>query len=418
MYNTSTTIIEGELMKIIIPIIIGAIIGYFTNWLAIKMLFRPYYEKKVLGIRLPFTPGLIPKESKRIAKTIGESISNHLITPQALTRALESDRIDENIRSYIVYSIRKIKDTNNTVKEFFEVFGQDSFQKLSLFIEARLSAFIISKIKAQDVREGLEESLSFLLIEITRDSRRVQDLIPLDLVKRLKFAINRNKREILVSAREILNHPTVNHKIRKTIENAVELNIPRIITTFITPEKISEKVYGAFLEQLESPRAGEDLAYGINMIIDKLLENPLREVGKYVNEEDILNISKDIIHKVYKAEEILESQISSIVHNTIVDLGNTPLNQLMESIDEESTEKIIKTTKSLLQRIAIQKLPSIVESLNISGIVEDQINSFDVAYTEELILEIANKELKAITWLGALLGGIMGILTPLLQGFL
>lgn len=47
--------------------------------------------------------------------------------------------------------------------------------------------------------------------------------------------------------------------------------------------------------------------------------------------------------------------------------------------------------------------------------VEDEINRFDVAFAEEIIIEIANKELKAITWLGALLGGIMGMLSPLLQ---
>ncbi len=45
-------------------------------------------------------------------------------------------------------------------------------------------------------------------------------------------------------------------------------------------------------------------------------------------------------------------------------------------------------------------------------LIEEEINSFDVAFTEEIIIEIANKELKAITWLGALLGGIMGILMP------
>ncbi len=403
-------------MKIIIPIIIGAVIGYFTNWLAIKMLFRPYYEKRILGIRLPFTPGLIPKESKRIAKTIGESVSNHLITPEALTRAIESDRIDENIRSYIVYSITKIKSSNNTIKEFFEIFGEDSYQKFSLFIKGKLSAFIIGKLKSDDVKESLEESLSLLLIKLTRDNRRIEELIPLDVIRRLKLAITRNKREILASLKELLNNPTINHKIRKTIENAADANIPRIITTFITPDKISEKVYEAFLEQLENPKASDDLAYGINKILDKALENPLTEVAKYINEDDISNISKHIIDIVYKSEEMLDKEVNSILQNTIIDFGNMPLNQLMKSIDEESTENIIKTTKSLLQKIAIKKLPSIVESLNISGIVEDQINSFDVAYTEEIILEIANKELKAITWLGALLGGIMGVLTPLLQG--
>ena len=41
--------------------IIGGVIGYCTNWLAIKMLFRPYNEIKIRGRVLPFTPGIIPK---------------------------------------------------------------------------------------------------------------------------------------------------------------------------------------------------------------------------------------------------------------------------------------------------------------------------------------------------------------------
>jgi uncharacterized membrane protein YheB (UPF0754 family) len=53
--------------------------------------------------------------------------------------------------------------------------------------------------------------------------------------------------------------------------------------------------------------------------------------------------------------------------------------------------------------------------MDIPKVVEARINTFDVAYTEEIILSLAKKELSAITWLGALLGAIMGILSPLLS---
>ncbi len=45
-------------MKYIIPIFVGAIIGYITNWFAIKMLFRPHYEKRILGLEYPLHQGL------------------------------------------------------------------------------------------------------------------------------------------------------------------------------------------------------------------------------------------------------------------------------------------------------------------------------------------------------------------------
>ena len=71
-------------MKYIIPMIVGSIIGYITNWLAIKMLFRPHEEKRILGIRLPFTPGMIPKERGRIAKSVGDTVEDYLLTPEKI----------------------------------------------------------------------------------------------------------------------------------------------------------------------------------------------------------------------------------------------------------------------------------------------------------------------------------------------
>lgn len=49
--------------------------------------------------------------------------------------------------------------------------------------------------------------------------------------------------------------------------------------------------------------------------------------------------------------------------------------------------------------------------------VEEQINSFDLAYIERLIIDIANKELKLIMLLGFLLGGIIGLLQGVIAIF-
>ena len=50
---------------------VGAVIGYITNDIAIRMLFRPHQAKYIMGIHVPFTPGIIPKEKSRIATAIG-----------------------------------------------------------------------------------------------------------------------------------------------------------------------------------------------------------------------------------------------------------------------------------------------------------------------------------------------------------
>ena len=45
----------------ILPPLIGAVIGYFTNMIAVKMLFYPRKPIYVFGHQLPLTPGAIPK---------------------------------------------------------------------------------------------------------------------------------------------------------------------------------------------------------------------------------------------------------------------------------------------------------------------------------------------------------------------
>ncbi len=92
---------------------------------------------------------------------------------------------------------------------------------------------------------------------------------------------------------------------------------------------------------------------------------------------------------------------------------NKPISHVIENIDEDTVSRIADFSKTIFETFTKNRLPYFVELLDISRVIEDEINKFDVAFAEEIIIEIANKELKAITWLGgALLGGIMGILMP------
>ena len=52
---------------------VASAIGGVTNYLAIRMLFHPRRELRVLGRRIPFTPGLIPKRQPEIADALGMS---------------------------------------------------------------------------------------------------------------------------------------------------------------------------------------------------------------------------------------------------------------------------------------------------------------------------------------------------------
>ncbi len=70
---------------------VGAAIGGGTNYLAIRMLFRPFHAWYLGRWRLPFTPGLIPKRREEMAAQLGRLVEEHLFTPEGIRRLLQSE---------------------------------------------------------------------------------------------------------------------------------------------------------------------------------------------------------------------------------------------------------------------------------------------------------------------------------------
>ena len=66
---------------------IGGVIGYLTNRLAVKMIFRPIKPINILGFRLQ---GLMPRRQADMAKSIGAVVGDHLVRHEDLARGLDS----------------------------------------------------------------------------------------------------------------------------------------------------------------------------------------------------------------------------------------------------------------------------------------------------------------------------------------
>jgi uncharacterized membrane protein YheB (UPF0754 family) len=485
-------------MKFIIPILVGAIIGYITNWLAIKMLFRPYNEKEFLGIHIPFTPGLIPKEKSRIAKSVGETIGVHLLSPEIVTEALASDKMSNQIRTWIEYNINNLKQSDKTIKTFLMSMGDENYNKLLDATEKKLTDFICFQLRTQrfkdkamdlienkvldqynddfykvikekvellmedisssvEIKEALKNAIDDKINKLEYDQRTLNEIIPDNVVRGFKQYINEHSEDIGNALREMFENPLIKIKIKDSIAELVFKNVSKVITMFMSPELIAEKIFKAIENYINNPQVDENIALIINASIDKLLQSKISniasDVSPRINDEDILKVSDFILNYISNKEnqgkilDIIEEKmrssesdirekllsfiseklgdtlgsqelyenISLIVQNIIEMLINKPISSMIENIDKTTIISITNFSKNIFNNFAKSKLPYIVEQINISGVVEDQINSFDVAFAEEIIIEIANKELKAITWLGALLGGIMGILSPLLQ---
>ena len=323
-----------ETSYIIAPLL-GGVIGYITNDIAIRMLFRPHAAKYVFGIHIPFTPGIIPKEKGRIAEAIGGVISENLMNKEVLEKYLLSEDMVGKVRSAVDEFIATQQKNNETVAQFL--------------------GHYLSKEEIDTVSQNINQSITKQTYEKLADS----------------------------SVGEKVAHIAVDHVAQKlTIDGAQELL----------------SGIGGALGGLGGMAAG---LFGGN-IVAKFL-GMLREPAEHFLAKNINTMLQD------NGEEIVSNMIGGEVDSFL----NKPVCKLLEGHEEQLTQAI-NTIESIYRSIITEHLPKILESIDVGKIVRERINEMDVNETEKLIFQVMDKELKAIVWLGALLGMVMGSINILL----
>ena len=309
--------------------LLGGLIGYITNDIAIRMLFRPHKAKYLFGIHIPFTPGIIPKEKGRIAEAIGGVISENLMNNEVLEKYLLSDEMIGKVRS--------------AVEEFI------SIQQQNQESVARFLGHYLSKDEIDSIAQNINQSITKQTYEKLADS----------------------------SVGDKVAHIAIDHVAQKlTIDGAQELL----------------SGIGGALGGLKGMAAG---LFGGN-IVAKFL-GMLREPAEHFLAKNINTMLRD------NGEEIVSNMIGGEVDHFL----DKPVCKLLEG-HEEQLAQTVDTTESIYRSIITEHLSKILESIDISKIVRERINEMDVNETEKLIFQVMDKELKAIVWLGALLGLLMG----------
>lgn len=317
-----------DLSYIIAPLL-GGVIGYITNDIAIRMLFRPHTAKYVFGIHIPFTPGIIPKEKGRIAEAVGGVISENLMNKEVLEKYLLSEDMIEKVRSAVEEFIATQQRNNETVVQFL--------------------GHYLSKEEIDTIAQNINRSITKQTYEKLADS----------------------------SVGEKVAYIAIGHVAQKlTIDGAQELL----------------SGIGGALGGIGGMAAG---LFGGN-IVTKFL-GMLREPAEHFLANNINTMLRN------NGEEIVSNMIGGEVDNLL----NKPVCKLLEG-HEEQLNQAVNTVESLYRNVITDHLPKILDSIDISKIVRERINEMDVDETEKLIFQVMDKELKAIVWLGALLGCMMG----------
>ena len=137
--------------------IISALIGWITNYLAVKMLFHPKFPLKILGITIH---GVFPKRQKQIAKKLGYLVANELFSISDLKVEVESMIATEETMDLIGKKIEKTI-RNKLVQNFpmLSMFLTDEMvEKVTNLFKTELQEFLIET--AQGIGSKIEEKVS------------------------------------------------------------------------------------------------------------------------------------------------------------------------------------------------------------------------------------------------------------------
>ena len=167
--------------QLLIMIFISATIGWITNWVAIKMLFRPHKE---INFGLFKIQGLIPKRKAEIGSGIANIIQNELISVKDVISNIDREEFSKRLNSSIdrvleknlkgkvkekfpvlqmFFSDRMAKDVSNTIKDIIMENQEKIFEIFSNYAEENIDFEIIISDKISNFSlDKLEEIITLL----------------------------------------------------------------------------------------------------------------------------------------------------------------------------------------------------------------------------------------------------------------
>jgi uncharacterized membrane protein YheB (UPF0754 family) len=172
--------------------LIGALIGWLTNYIAIKMLFHPREEVKILFIPLQ---GVFPKRQKDFARKLGQIVSEELVSVEDLTARLKEKatsaailnhialRLEEGIaqrmpRAFPMLAMLMSSDMAEKIKSFLrEQIGslnEELIEKLSNELEEELD---VHRIVEEKVGAFSSDKLEEILFSIMRREFKFVEMV-------------------------------------------------------------------------------------------------------------------------------------------------------------------------------------------------------------------------------------------------
>ncbi|WP_312507323.1 DUF445 family protein [Lysinibacillus sp.] len=379
---------DNFLVTLLFMAIIGAAIGGVTNHLAIKMLFRPHNAIYIKNWRVPFTPGLIPKRRDELAKQLGLTVVNYLLTPETFRKKFFSKDIQDKVEHFVQTKVEETIFTNDkTIQDWLNLAG---FSHMPSTIEQKVEAIV----------EG-----QFASVKNTLSTKSIRTLLSEDIQNTIDAKIPVAVHHILEKGEDYFLSPEGEMTIKAMIDDFLSSkgSLGGMINMFLgDSSSLVGKVQRELVKFLQSPGTSTLLTKIFTQEWEKLKDRPAMDFLQDIQFEPILS----------KLQVYVKEQLA------ISERLNQPISYYWPEGNEWAKYTVIPQVIDKAFVKAEEKLEDVLKRLNLQEVVREQVDSFPVAKLEELVLGISKREFKMITVLGAVLGGLIGIVQGLIVYFI
>ena len=224
---------------------VSGMIGFFTNWLAITMLFKPAEKRPILG------HGLIPAQKDRIAYRLAQAVSQDLINPEIIKKKISESNVISRYREQSTKYIKSIIDDpgfRDDLKQWVVTYLDEMIadpdirgalaERILLQIEEALHNKSFEKValkaysfvKGQEMQHIIEEALVEIPTSVEKGLDKMDDL--LDQLPR-KIDENSDAIEDIVTSLlyKLINQLDVHKLVEENLRSYDEQHISNIIRT-------------------------------------------------------------------------------------------------------------------------------------------------------------------------------------------
>lgn len=375
----------GEFISLLLLLgVVGAIVGAATNYMAIKMLFRPYKPIYFKKWRLPLTPGLIPKRRGDLAVQLGKTVSEYLLTPDTIKKKFLSKEVRSNVLHFAQQKVAQEVFTNEkTIKDWMDLAG---FSQLPQTVDGKVDKLIKQQLAS---------------VKNTLSSKAIKELLPADLEPVLDRKVEDAVEQILEKGEDYFLSPEGTVTIKNMLDDFLSTkgSFGGMIQMMLgDSSSLVEKVQRELVKFFQAPGTAAMLTRIFTAEWEKIKNRPAMDFMNDVNFDTI----ESSIQSYVKKELALEARLDKTI-NEYWPQGNT-----------WATDELMPKVVEKLFLAAEGKIEDVLKRLNLAEVVREQVDTFPIAKLEELVLGIISKELKLITWLGGIIGGLVGILQALI----